>query len=122
MPSFISNGGDWTPAQEKAVNVRTGETYEGPDREAKQMIEDAGGTIGMKAVEDPENIMRARQLGMTVEQYLKMNEVPSAAQKAKDEAAKTKVVDHKPTPAKRGVQSAGGGTTIKGNFGDPPQV
>ena len=76
MPNFNSIGGDWKPAQEKSVNHRTGETYSGPDREAKKAIEAAGGRIGQKSNEEPENIMRARQLNMTVEEYLKLGAPP----------------------------------------------
>ena len=122
MPSFKSNGGVWTPANEFAVNIRTGETYKGPDREAAHMIKEAGGQIGMLATDDPENIMKARQLNMTVEEYLALGAPPKAiqekAQKAKDEA----IVDHKDTPKKKMVNPVGGGVNIKGGFGEQPQI
>lgn len=122
MPSFISKGGSWAPAKEKAVNIRTGETYSGPDREAKRMIDEAGGRMGMLATEDPENIMRARQLNMSVEDYLKLGAPPEAQQKKAEEEKEKVVNEHKAPKRKPGVKTQGGGVTIEGGFGDQPNI
>lgn len=124
MPSFISNGGEWKAVKEKAVNIHTGEIYEGPDREAEAMIKEAGGRMGMKATEDPENIMRARQLNMSVEDYLKLGAPPEEIVKKAEEKKKNMVQDHKQSDAKAkpGVKPQGGGVDMKGNFGQPPKV
>lgn len=123
MPSYVSKGGSWEPAKEKAVNLRTGEVYEGPDREAKAEIEAAGGRMGMKATEDPENIIRARQLNMSVEEYLSLNAPPKEKQAEALKAAEEKVVDHKQDhPKKKMVKNVSGGVDIHGGFGDPPKV
>lgn len=123
MPYFVSNMGVWTPGKERAVNIKTGEVYEGPDREAIKELKAAGQDyLGMNVKEDPENIMRARQLGMTVEDFLKLNIPPSAQAKANEEAKQVHVQDQqKPNPRKPGVQPAGGGVTKKGGFGEMPE-
>ena len=122
MPRFNSKGGAWSPAQEKAVNIRTGEIYQGPDREATQMIEDAGGRMGMESKNDPENIMRARQLNMSVEEYLKLGAPPEEVIAKNEEEKEATVHEHKPMPRKRGVKTQGGGVTIEGGFGDQPNI
>jgi len=122
MPSYISKGGEWVPAKEKAVNMRTGDVYEGPDREAANEIKNAGGRMGMKSNEDPENIMRARQLGITVEELLSLNAPPKEQQEKEAAAKENLVVTHQAPPKKQQVRTVSGGTTIRGNFGEPPQV
>lgn len=129
MPSYISKNGVWTPAQEKAVNIHTGDVYKGPDREALREIEAAGGRMGQNANEDPENIMRARQLGITVEEYLNLNAPPTKQQQENEKAKEEMVIDQNKPPkanAKRGVQPTGGGADmagqgqdIQGGFGKP---
>jgi len=122
MPSYISKGGEWVPAKEKAVNIRTGDVYEGPDREASKEIQDAGGRMGMKSNEDPENIMRARQLGISVDELLALNAPPKSEVDKANQAKEDMVVTHQLPPKKQQVRTVSGGTTIRGNFGDPPQV
>jgi len=122
MPSYISKGGEWVPAKEKAVNIRTGDVYEGPDREASKEIKDAGGRMGMKSNEDPENIMRARQLGISVDELLSLNAPPKSEVDKANQAKEDMVVTHQLPPKKQQVRTVSGGTTIRGNFGDPPQV
>lgn len=122
MPSFKSNGGAWSPAQEKSVNIRTGEVYQGPDREAAQMIKDNGGRMGMESKNDPENIMRARQLNMSVEEYLKLGAPPEEMVAKAEEEKEKAVVEHKAPKRKAAVQTQGGGVTIKGGFGEQPNI
>ena len=118
MASYISKRGICRPAKEKAVNIRTGEVYEGPDREAlafiKQETGSEDGFIGMDSRLDPENIMRARQLGMTIDEFLKLND-PVTPEQARAEAENENVVvTHIPKPSKPGVRTGSGG------FGDIP--
>ena len=123
MPSFISKGGDWKPANEKAVNLRTGEVYTGPDREASAAIKENGGRMGRLATQDPENIMRARQLNMSVEEYLALGTPPKEEQEAAAKKADEAVVDHKQdAPKKRMVRNVSGGVDVHGGFGDPPKI
>ena len=112
MPSFISVNGEWKAAKEKAVNIKTGEIYEGPDREATDIIKtETGGlgeSIGMKSEEDPQIMEVARQHGLTVEQWMSRNK-PSDAQLKAQAAAQTKVVTHQPeSPKPQAAKSKGG--------------
>lgn len=125
MPQFISDGGKWRPAQEKAVNIKTGDVYSGPDREASKAIDRAGGRMGQAANEDPENIVRARQLGMSVEDYLKLGAPPEAVVTAAEKKKKSLVVDNnkgKAAPKQTAVKPQGGGKTIDGGFGEQPAI
>ena len=119
MPSFISENGVWRPAQEKTVVTKedgTPEIYEGPDRAAIAVLKNEGlETLGMDVRKDPENIMRARQLGMSVEEFLKLNEPPTPELIKAEEEKKKVVVDHSEPKKKRGVQHTSGG------FGDIPK-
>lgn len=122
MPSFISKDGEWVAAPEKAVDTRTMEIYEGPDREALKFIaqekgitvEEArktGAKIGMLASEDPEMFEVAKKHGFnTVEDYLKAKR-PSPADQARIDEARKKVVTHAPETPKPGVD-----TGTKGGF------
>jgi hypothetical protein len=98
MPSFVSKLGVWEPAKEKTVIIGedgSPKIYEGPDRAAKEFLEKENvSKLGMDAKKDPDNIMRARQLGMSVEEFLRLNEPPSAETLKAEEAKKTMVVDH----------------------------
>ena len=134
MPSYISNKGVWTPAKEetyvdyassklKANKGKKSYAYSGPDRAAVEQLKEAGqDSFGESAERNSENIMRARQMGMTVEEFLKLNEPPTKKQLEAEEAKKNLVVDHSvPTP-KRGVQPQGGGVTISGSLSDDMPV
>ena len=118
MPSFISKGGIWTAANERAVDINTGVLYEGPDREAKKIIKaetgSEDGTLGIDAREDSENIMRARQMGMSIDEYLKLNAPLTPSQKKVEEEKKTAVVTHASPKRKPGVK------TGSGKFGELP--
>ena len=119
MASYISRRGICRPAKERAVNIRTGELYEGLDREAlafiKQETGSEDGYLGMDARLDPENIMRARQLGMTIDEFLKLNEPLTPEQQMAEEEMENVVVTHRRGRPKKGVTSGSGG------FGDIPK-
>lgn len=124
MPSFVSLDGVWVAAKEKAVDTRTAEIYEGPDREAIKFIAQEKGisieeaikinaSIGMPASEDPEMFEVAKKHGFnSVEDYLKAKK-PSPAQETEIKKARAKVVTHQPEPKKPGVD-----TGTKGGFHD----
>lgn len=110
MGSWVSELGVWKPAKEKAVNRDTGELYEGPDRVATEFLKEEGVShLGMDARKDPENIMRARQLGMSVEEFLQMNVPPTPEALANEEKKKNLVVTHYTKKTKKGVNVGRGG-------------
>ena len=126
MPSYISNKGVWTPAKEetyvdytnsklKTNKGKKSHAYSGPDRAALEQLKEAGqDSFGESAERNSDNIMRARQMGMTIQEFLKLNEPPTQKQVEAEEAKKNLVVDHAaPTPIK-GVQPQGGGVTVSG--------
>ena len=126
MPSYVSNNGVWTPAKEetyvdysqsklKANKGKKSFAYSGPDRAAAEQLKEAGvDSLGESAQRNADNIMRARQMGMTIDEFLKLNEPPTKSQLDAEEAKKNLVVDHvAPTPV-RGVQPQGGGVTVSG--------
>ena len=122
MASWKSNQGIWEPSDERAVNIKTGEVYEGKDRSATEFLKEEGVTyIGMDVRKDPDNIMRARQLGMTVEDFLALNTPPSPETQANEDAKKVLVVTHIDPKPKRGVKPQGGGVNMTGDFGDIPK-
>lgn len=130
MPSFISDKGIWKPARERAivVNQQSGEMeiYDGPDRQAEMMMKAKGGTMGRDARKDPDNIKRARELGMDVETYLEWNQEPTPEAQKAAEVVKTKVITHAPPVRKPGVQPQGGVAPGRpdselGGFGDVPK-
>ena len=119
MPSFISIGGEWVAAKEKAVDIRTGEIYEGPDREATEFIKketgNTGDRIGIKASEDPQMLEVARQHGLTIEQWMEKNK-PTPKQVEAQKDAQSKVVTHQPEPKKPAAVSSKGGFTDDGDY------
>ena len=121
MPSYDSTNppGVWKPSKEKTVVIDkdgTPSIYEGPDRAASEHLEKEGvSTLGMDVTKDPENIMRARQLGLSVEDFLKLNEPPTPETLKAEEEKKDRIVDHAAPKKKRGVKSTDGG------FGDIPK-
>ena len=134
MPSWISKGGVWEPAQERVVdpNAPKGkEIYEGLDRAALEQLKEEGVTsLGNHFRMDPELQTRARQMGFKdVDEYLKTYgwDVKKA-----DEAyvkAKAEVVDHK-DPKKKpmvilpsgGDDESRSGKGRKGGFDTPADV
>ena len=78
----------------------------------------------MDVTRDPENIMRAKQLGMTIDEFLRLNEPETKATEKAAKENKTKVVNNarkteKNPPKQRAVQPSQGGR-IKGGFGEVP--
>lgn len=130
MPSFISKGGEWHPAQEKTVvnpaesksNPQPGAEpfiHNGPDREAVEFIAKENGispeeaveskaTIGTLAVDDPQILEVARQHGLTVEQWMEKHK-PTPKQVALKEEADKKVVTHNQKKTKKDAQGGKGG-------------
>jgi len=94
MPSFISNKGLWSPAHERAFDPKSGEIYDGPDREAKKYIDLEGGIVGKDALTDPELMQVSRNMGFkSVEDYLAYFQ-PSKKDIDAKLAADKKVVTH----------------------------
>ena len=126
MPSYISNKGVWTPAKEetyvdygssklKQNKGRKSFAYSGPDRAAVEQLKEAGQeSFGESAERDSDNIMRARQMNMTIEEFLKLNEPPTKTQLEVEEPKKNLIIDHAAPALKRGVQPQGGGVTMSG--------
>jgi hypothetical protein len=76
MPSWVSKGGIWEPAQERVVDPnapRGKEVYEGLDRAALEQLKEEGvNSLGQSFRLDPELQTRARQMGFKdVDEYLK---------------------------------------------------
>jgi len=128
MPSFISKMGRWFPSKEKQYipadpgkNIEEGYIYEGPDRAARAVLAEEGVEfLGTDARLDPEIIMRARQLGMTVDEFLKMHEPPSQATAEVERLKETQVETHKDIKPKKGVSHRIAGLPMEGGFGDAP--
>lgn len=133
MPSWISIGGIWKPAKERTVlpeDPQKGrpdpQIFEGEDRAARSELDQQKvDHLGMPSEQDPQVIMQARQLGMTVPEFMTMNKPPQVVidqgEKAKDKFVQT----HKNQPAKEGVKPQGGRAPGRpeeesGAFGDPP--
>jgi hypothetical protein len=133
MPSWVSDKGIWKPAKEKAYvppdagkGREEGYIYEGPDRQSQAYLNsEKVDHLGMDCRTDPEVIYRARQSGMTVEEWLKLNEPPAPETVKAEEAKKKYVQTHKPEKAKPGVNPQGGRAPGRpesegGSFGDAP--
>lgn len=128
MPSYISKDGIWEPRNEKVALVdKNGEPYiyEGKDRAALEYMAEQGvDSLGIDFRKDPEVIMHARQLNMTVEEFC---QTATFTDKMRNEAylrAKGEVNLHRPLPRKPatkqrsgGANTAGGGS-LEGGFAD----
>jgi len=145
MPRFISKDGEWTPAKEKValvnrsdktrtvgkVKVKPGEPYiyEGPDRAALfKLYEEGVDKLGTHFKSDPDFINRVRQLGFTMEDYLKF--VGYDEQKVEEDFKKNaSVVTKHELPKKvKEVHTLGGGVDTSGlnparygGFGEPKE-
>jgi len=128
MPTYNSFKGIWTPAKEETYvdysrskfNSNKGRKsfmHKGPDRAATERLKEAGEEFFGEDVErNPDNIMRARQLNMTVQEFLKLNEPPTKKQEEVEAAKENLVIDHSDPEPKPGVSPQGGGVTKKGSF------
>lgn len=118
MASWVSDRGVWKPAKERSVNIETGDIYEGEDREALKLLKERGvKTLGMDSEKDIENIKRAREIGMTVREFLNLNEDPSPETLIEEEKKKNLVVTHAKPKSKEGVDPQGG--VASPNVGSP---
>lgn len=124
MPTYNSVNGIWSPAKERTFDKKKDDMYEGPDRAATDVLAEQGlDHLGMDVTKDPENITRARQLGVSVEEFLMLDKEDSPEQKKAKEEKLNKVVTHKRgRPRKKAVQPQGGGVTMSGGFGDTPSA
>lgn len=117
MPSFKSINGLWDAAHERAFDPKSGEIYDGPDREALKYIKQEGGTVGQDATKDPQVLQAARNMGFqNVESYLEHFK-PTEKQLQEIKAAQLKVVTHALPEQKEGVT---GGT--KGGFNEDDET
>jgi len=88
VPTWISKDGEWSPAKEKVALVNRSDKsrtingkrvqpgdpyiYEGPDRAALyELFKTKQEKLGLNFKTDPEFINRVRQLGFTMDDYLK---------------------------------------------------
>lgn len=125
MPTYVSNGGKWTPAQEKNVVVKdpkTGENtlYSGPCREAVKELAMAGVEhLGNDYKDDPEflEMIRARKYE-SVEEYLRVKGITKEKEAAEFKKRNEETVAHKATPKKRNIITRGGGTDLSGQGND----
>lgn len=108
MPTFISRGGIWEPAKERAFDPKTGEIYDGPDREAVRYIKAEGGKVGTAIEEDPQLIEIAEARRQTVHEYIAKH-APTPAQVQAKAEADTKIVTHADPIPKEGVSPSLGG-------------
>lgn len=145
MPTWISKDGVWHPAKEKVgltnlsgktktvdgKKVKPGEpyVYEGPDRAALfELYKEKVDTLGTEFISDPEFINRVRQLGFTMEEYLKF--VGYDKEKVEEEfKKKAAIVNKHEIPEKiEAIQTLGGGMDTTGmnparygGFGEPKE-
>ena len=133
-PTFISKDGEWYPAKEHAVLPHLAgtknEVYDGPDRAALFVLYKEKATkLGMNFKQDPDFINRVRQLGYTMEDYLKA--VGYDAEKVeKDFKEKASVVTMHELPkrveeievASGGQDFSGMGNDLKGGWTQPPKI
>ncbi len=112
MPSFVSKNGKWEAATEKvAIKDENGEDkiYVGPDRAAKEFLEQNGGEVGQDALLDPQNLQAARNMGFNnVEEMFKAMS-PTPKQVEAIEKAQNTVVTHKDPSPKPSVGDTLGG-------------
>jgi len=128
MPSYVSRDGIWEPAKEKvALTDKKGEpfVYEGPDRGAVEYLKEQNvEKLGVHFTKDPEVIMRARQLNMTIEEFCQTAYYTDEMRKKDQDAKAAQVVLHKdpirnqPSKFASGGKNTAGGGHLEGDFGD----
>ena len=145
MPSWISKDGVWHPAKEKVgltnlsgktktisgKSIKAGDLfiYEGPDRAALfELYKEKVETLGMDFKKDIDFINRVRQLGYTIDDYLKA--VGYDAEKVeKDFKEKAQEIQKHEMPERiksietlgGGGDSSGAGADKYGGFGPQPK-
>ena len=147
MPSYISNGGEWSPAKERvalknvtnAVKELNGQTiqpgddfiYEGPDRAALfELFQTKQEKFGIHFENDPELIGRVRQLGYkSVKEYAKAMGYDKAKAQEDFEKNASVVARHDLPRRIEEIKKLGGGNDTAGNnqdsyggFGDAPNI
>ena len=135
MPSYVSDGGVFTPAKEHAVLPHLSgtehEVYDGPDRAAEFELAQAHGVdaegkpkvghFGINYKHDPDVINRARSLGFKdVAEYAQAMGYNGTPEQEKVEAIEKKkiVVTHKEASRKVANAKLGGGTDTSGQGND----
>ena len=121
MPSYISRDGVWSPKKEKvAITDKKGEPaiYEGPDRAAAEYLKEQGvKELGQHFTKDPEIIMRARQMNMTVDEFCQTSFYTDEMRKADQDKKASEVVLHKDPKRSPAVKVQSGGRNTAGNSG-----
>ena len=137
MPSYISKMGVLVPAKEHAVlphlSGTSNEVYDGPDRAAEAELAQAHGVdengkpkqgyFGIHYKNDPDMIMRARQLGYkSVDEFAAaMGYTDTIAEADAKIIEKLKIVNNYKEPIrKEGSNKLGGGTDTSGQGNDKP--
>lgn len=120
MPSYDSRDGVWTPKTEKValVDKETGEPfiYEGPDRAATEYLKSQGvESLGVLFYKDPEIIIRARQLNMSVEEFCELHMNTPEKRDAYFKERHSKKQLHRPEPRKQGSKFESGGKDTAGS-------
>lgn len=146
MSTFISKDGVWYPAKEKVGLInRSGKTkivegkkvepgepyiYEGADRAAlyklyQQKVE----TLGINFKMDPEFIGRVRNLGFTMDEYLRMVGYDEALVEENFKKNAEVVTKHEIGAKVKTIDTLGGGTDFSGQtegrlggFGETPDL
>ena len=139
MPTWVSNDGEWFPANEHAVLPHLAgtkdEVYDGPDRAAMEELAKIYGvdsegfpkeiTVGMPFKDDPMLQDLARQLGFKdVMEYARSRGYdPEKAKKDFEEKA-SQIIKHQPpdkNPERNllggGIDTSGKGADLIGGFG-----
>lgn len=121
MPNYVSKDGVWEPKDEKvALTDKNGEPYiyEGKDRGALEYLKEQGvEQLGINFREDPDVIMHARQLNMTVDEFCKTSFYTDKMRKEIYEKNKSEVVLHKPVVRKPASKQRSGGANTAGSGG-----
>ena len=140
MARFISPAGKWYPGKERFIDANapdgTNPVYEGPDRDAKRMLDEAGVEyFGQDCRMQEETIIKARNLGCKdSEEYLKRFkniDIDKAEQEQMHKLAtevfnanRGEVITPKPpvVSPSGGDDTSGQGQGRKGGFGMPKDI
>lgn len=138
MPRYVSKGGKWYPAKEKAAITKTNEKgekepaiYEGPDRAALfELWKDGVEYHGEDFKKNPEFLQAIRNQGFTtVDKFLKW--IGYDKEKVEKEFKEKAEVVHKHEMAEKvamiqhpggGQDFSGQGKDLQGGFGTAPKI
>jgi hypothetical protein len=130
MPNYVSEGGVWSPANEKVPLIdhegkdgrQPGDPYiyEGPDRAALYELWLAGEkTFGSDFRHDPEFLLRIKNLGYQgIDDYLTQIGYDPIKEEKKNKEKKEVVLRHEPLKKGKAVKELGGGRDFSGMGGD----